>query len=864
MKNKNYIFTNEDCIGCNHCISVCPIPGANVAEQINHQNHIRIDTEKCILCGQCLNICSHNARNYTDDTDLFFEELNKGESISLAIDPAFFINYGTIAKGVLGYLRYLGIKKIYNASFGADISTWAHVNYFLENKNKGGILSSCSSIINYIEKFMPSQIPYLVPIQSPAFCLAIYAKKYLKDSNKIAFLSPCIAKSIEIQKNSNCGLIDYNVTFKHFFDKLKDVDFSSYFSESDVPDSGFGTISSFSGGIKENLEQFLDETSTIINKSSFLKDLNNINTLSIISEKNCKNGVILDLNNCDGSCCFGPCTEQSNYSIGNIIEQYQWTRTKFLRIKDEKYPFNQDFSKQQRIKLLQERFKDLNPKDFFRTFEENYYQPFKIPEEIINEVFLRMYKITEASKHIDCHSCGYRSCHQMAESIAIGFNSIENCVQYEKDENLKLFTYDQLTGLPNKYVLLKDLEKILQCSNCAEYAVMQINIKRFMFINQQVGFSKGNLILAEFASKAKILFNEPENEKIYLMNGNNFYIIAKKERINDLFFKLNHLELDTLKQDELTDVKNLSIRAALYNITGKETNPDDIIDRISNTYFTARSAPNTDFMVFDQTISEKVSRTLTISQQISKALLNEAFFVVFQPKVNQITRTLIGAEALIRWNNNGKVIPPGDFVQICENSGFIKRLDFYMLNQVCKKIDEWLKKGYEPVTVSVNFSKQHLTHQDVAERICNVIDFWNIPHNLIEIEFTETSFAEMKETLKNTIDVLLSKDIAVSIDDFGSGYSSLSLLQDFNFNVLKLDKSFIETIVDNIKARKVISNIITMAKNLDMKVIAEGVETEDELLILKDLNCNIIQGYIFDKPLTSEDFEKRIINKVYE
>ena len=186
-----------------------------------------------------------------------------------------------------------------------------------------------------------------------------------------------------------------------------------------------------------------------------------------------------------------------------------------------------------------------------------------------------------------------------------------------------------------------------------------------------------------------------------------------------------------------------------------------------------------------------------------------------------------------------------------------------MLNQVCKKLDEWIKKGLDLVPISVNFSKHHFTHQEVAERICNIIDFWEIPHNLVEIEFTETSVAEMKELLKSTIDILKDKGISVSIDEFGSGYSSLSLLQDLNFDVLKLDKSFIKTVIDNKRARTVIANVINMANELDMSIIAEGVETQEELSILKNLKCNVIQGFIFDKPLSVEDFEQRLINKQY-
>ncbi len=859
---KHYIYTNDNCIGCNHCISVCPIPGANIAEKANNKNHIRVNTSKCILCGQCLNVCKHEARSYIDDADRFFQDLKDGADISIAIDPSFFLNYPNIANGVLGYLRSIGIKKIYNVSYGADIFTWALLEFFLDDNNMGGIIPSCPTIVNFIEKYEPSIIPALVPIKSPLSCLAVYARKYLKDTNKIAFLSPCISNFSEIDDEYSDDLISYNITFEHFFQNLKNIDFNLYYSESDTSDYGLGILYPFPGGVKENLEHFIGYEKTIISKTLLLNNKNEVASIKSIAEYNCNKGVFFEFLNCGNGCCLGPCVEKSSLAIDKVVEQYQCTRFNILQSKKLK-EYSRESPRAERLEFFRNKFKDLNLHDFHREFHNKYLKPFDVPKEIIDEIFIRMYKNTEESRHIDCHSCGYNSCYQMAEAIANGYNNIENCAQYEKKENYKLFTSDQLTGLPNKYLFIKDLSEILTAEDSNCFAVMQINIKNFIFINQQAGFIKGNSILAEYASKAKELFDESKNEKIYLLNGNNFYIIAKKERMNDLFYKLNHLELVSLKQNQIADINNLSIRAALYNITGNETSTDTVIDRISTTYFTLRSSPNKDLAVYDQEIAEKVSQTISISQHIQKALLNNSLYVVYQPKVNQLTNTLVGAEALIRWSNNGTIIPPDKFIPVCESTGFVKRLDFFMLNQVCKKMGEWQKKNIELVPVSVNFSKQHLMHQEVAERICNIIDFWQIPHNLIEIEFTETSIAEEKELLSNTIAVLKEKGISVSIDDFGSGYSSLNLLQDFNFDVLKLDKSLIKTIVENNRARIVIANVINMANALNMSIIAEGVETKEELMTLKNLNCNVIQGFIFDKPLSVEEFEQRLINKQY-
>ncbi|MBO6099832.1 MAG: diguanylate cyclase, partial [Spirochaetaceae bacterium] len=663
---KHYIYTNDNCIGCNHCISCCPIPGANIAEKKNNKNHIRVNISKCILCGQCLSVCKHDARYYVDDTDAFFQDLNNGESLSVAIDPSFFINYPNIANGVLGYLRSIGVKKIYNVSFGADISTWAHIEYFLNDANQGGIIATCPTIVNFIEKYEPSIIPALIPIYSPIFCLAVYVRKYLKDSNKLVFLSPCISNFPEIEDEATHNLISYNVTFEHFFKKLKGIDFNQYYSESDITNFNLGALYPFPGGMKENLEHFIGYEKTIISKSPVLYSRSEVSSLKSIAGHNCTKGVFFELLNCNNGCCSGPCIDKSSFSIEKIIEQHQCIRFNILQNSKTK-EYDRSLPRTTRLDIFRNNFKDLDLQDFHREFHSKFLKPFTVPKEILNEVFVRMHKPSEESRHIDCHACGYNSCHQMAEAVANGYNNIENCVQYEKHENYKLFTYDQLTGLPNKYLFIKDLSNILAAPNSSDFAVMQINIKNFIFINQQVGFIKGNDILAEFAAKARELFDESTNEKIYLMNGNNFYVISKKERINDLFYKLNHLELITLKQFQIADISCLSIRAALYNITGSEPNTDTVIDRISTTYFTVRSLHNKDFLVYDQDIAKQVSQTISISQHIQQALLNNSLFVVYQPKVDQLTNKLVGAEVLIRWNYNGTVIPPDKFIPVCES-----------------------------------------------------------------------------------------------------------------------------------------------------------------------------------------------------
>lgn len=249
---------------------------------------------------------------------------------------------------------------------------------------------------------------------------------------------------------------------------------------------------------------------------------------------------------------------------------------------------------------------------------------------------------------------------------------------------------------------------------------------------------------------------------------------------------------------------------------------------------------------------------LNFFRRLLAAIQNKEFVVYFQPKVSISDMRIAGAEALVRWNFNGQILPPVKFIPFCERTGLVIDIDFYVLEETCKKMREWIDNGLDVVRISVNFSKYHFNEAGVAERIYKVIKEYNIPPELIEVEFTETAYLDKEELLEYTVDKLKSYGIKSSIDDFGSGYSSLNLLQNMDFEVVKIDKSLLGKGVENEKAKKVISSIIHMAKELKMEVLAEGVETSEELKLLQDLKCDVVQGYFFDKPLPVEDFEARL------
>ena len=240
-----------------------------------------------------------------------------------------------------------------------------------------------------------------------------------------------------------------------------------------------------------------------------------------------------------------------------------------------------------------------------------------------------------------------------------------------------------------------------------------------------------------------------------------------------------------------------------------------------------------------------------------------SFMVYYQPKVDIRTGQIVGTEALARWIRNGEVIQPFRFIPTMERNGFIIHLDLYILKRVCEAINEWIEKGYKLVPISVNISRNDISgvgHDPrmLAERIIRIIKEYDIDPKYIIIEVTETTEASEQKDLYDFIRNMSEAGIATSIDDFGTGCSTLSVLRDFPVNEIKIDRSFINHEAFSTQDQIIIKSIIQMARQLNLNVITEGVETEEQARFLLELGCNHAQGYLYDKPLEQSAFESRL------
>lgn len=430
--NEGLVFTDSKCTGCNRCISTCPVLGANIAAEENGKNRVMVDGDACVHCGACIDACRHGARNFQDDTDEFLDALKRGEKISILVAPAFIANYPGQYKQVLGYLKSLGVNHIISISFGADITTWGYLNYITKYHFEGGISQPCPAIVDYIEMYVPELVPKLVPVHSPMMCGAIYVKKYMKVTDKLAFISPCIAKKSEISRPQNKNYVSYNVTFEHLMKKLAGVSLTGY-DASDEIEYGLGSLYPQPGGLRENVEHFLGKDVMV---RQIEGEKHAYHFLKVYAER-VKSGkklpFMVDALNCAGGCIYGTATEPANADNDDILFEIHKQRC-VDHSASKKDPWNTQIDYEARLKQFNEQFKELKLEDFLCTYtnRDNRIKP--IDRAQLEKIFVSMNKKTEEERNINCSACGYDSCRTMAEAIASGVNKPENCVHFVKGE----------------------------------------------------------------------------------------------------------------------------------------------------------------------------------------------------------------------------------------------------------------------------------------------------------------------------------------------------------------------------------------------------------------------------------------------
>ncbi len=422
---------------------------------------------------------------------------------------------------------------------------------------------------------------------------------------------------------------------------------------------------------------------------------------------------------------------------------------------------------------------------------------------------------------------------------------------------------DLMVGLPNLTAFMDFARELIEKGRIDGYESLYLNIRNFKYVNRKLSYRSGNEIMKQYAAHLKEHLDS--EEMVARPGGDNFIVLLKKEHTPDFLKFLENVEVSQKVGDREYKFE-LKATIGVTHLKGVE-DAGEVMMRSSVAYQVARDKEGSAVAYYDEQKYSKIMKQKDISANFDEALKNEDFVVYYQPKVRTRDSRIGGAEALIRWYFKGNVVSPGEFIPILEKDGSICRLDFYVLDKVCAFLKRLQEEGQDYLKISVNFSRCHMENKHLAEDIVAVIDKHGVPHRYIEVELTESEDFRDYEEISKLVNKLKQYDIGTSIDDFGTGYSSLNMLRLTEIDLLKIDRSFVQ--MDEEFERKfrdivMLKNIVRMAKELGIQIVAEGVETKEQYEYLSTTGCDMMQGYYFDKPLPEDEFIKRLKIGKYE
>lgn len=415
--------------------------------------------------------------------------------------------------------------------------------------------------------------------------------------------------------------------------------------------------------------------------------------------------------------------------------------------------------------------------------------------------------------------------------------------------------YDHELKIPNLAFFKRTSGELLAKGQLSSYGICFFNLKRFALVNQKLGRPLGTQVMASFVGKLQ----ESIGDKGYVcrVGGDNFIILFEKDMLDHI---VNYLEGTSVVYDRENDSRILVRASSGYYMVQENTeNLEQAIEKAHMAVQSARKSIGTFYVFYNEALRSAKEKINFVESVFPEAIENEEFLVYYQPKVMLKNYRLEGAEALCRWKHDGQLVRPDDFIPILENSNLICTLDFYMLEHVCRDIRRWIDSNQNIVRVSVNLSRRHLGDEDLLDKIISIIDKYNVPHEYIEIELTETTTDVGFVDLKKIVLGLHERGIHTSVDDFGVGYSSLNLIRQLPWDVIKIDKSFLpEGEDENAVEHTMLRHLLSMLQDMGLKCIVEGVETVEQVKMLKGNNCYLAQGYYFDRPLEIKEFENRL------
>ncbi len=425
---------------------------------------------------------------------------------------------------------------------------------------------------------------------------------------------------------------------------------------------------------------------------------------------------------------------------------------------------------------------------------------------------------------------------------------------------LKRIAYvDELTGISNFHKFKVDAEALITSNNNINYIIDKFDVDRFKLINEIYGYNTGNEII-QLIAKSLAMVLDPKTETYARISGDEFIVLVSYNDDDDL--KVKHKRFVDYVHAQSKDILNYKalFPTGRYYVPNGATNINQIYERVNFAHKMAKKSISSKFFVYDDTLKSLMLREKEIENKMEDALLSNQFVLYIQPKFRLVDEKIIGAEALVRWKEkNLDVVYPGDFIPVFEKNGFIINLDMYMFELSCIALREMMDKNICPVPISVNFSRLHLNNPSFVTELCSIADKYSISRDLLEVELTESTMFNNETVLIGVLDRLHQAGFTLSMDDFGTGYSSLGLLKNLPVDVIKIDRGFFADSIDEDRAIVVIASVMEMAHKLNIHTVAEGVETREHVELLKQLGCDVVQGYYYSKPMPVSEFIQKLI-----
>jgi diguanylate cyclase (GGDEF)-like protein len=477
-------------------------------------------------------------------------------------------------------------------------------------------------------------------------------------------------------------------------------------------------------------------------------------------------------------------------------------------------------------------------RSFRAAMESGYYEDeYEVPDDsIVNAQWL------------------HRRMVRSGDFLAITLRDVSEQKTHESELN-RLATHDRLTGLPNRHWLMNNLPKVLERAHRAnkQVAVLSIDLDNFKNVNDSAGHSVGDQLLQTVATRLRTVSRPADC--VVRVGGDEFMVVREAITSVDDPTPSAQRILDALRVSiEIGERKHAigaSIGISMFPRDGSDAGT--LLKNADIAMYSVKSESKGRFRFYDEKLYERIRKRLDIEHELSRALEEDHFVMHYQPRVNAGSGELVGMEALVRWIHPERgMIPPNDFIPLAESTGMILALGELLMNKTCAQLAEWIAQGLPVVPVSVNVSARQFNEGKVKDVVAACLSRYRIPAGLLEIELTESAMMGDFDTVIEEVHAINALGVKIHVDDFGTGYSSLSLLHRLEMDVLKVDRAFTSQLGNGQDGRIFFAAIVSMAKALGMSVIAEGVETAEQLRILQGLDCDEIQGYLVSRPLPAD------------